>query len=740
MGWQPGQDDDRDASQDPARDPGAAGRGGSALDPERDPRLAGFAKDGEWDTCPPSAFLAAVLEGASGPEWRCPGATIDEMIGMLRQAQALESRAAAMKLGIARSLIRDDDEPLPGGGYRGDLPEGWTKSLTHQVALALSLPAVSADKLMWVAWDLQARLEGTGELLAAGALTYAKAKAVHEAFLLLSDENAARAEALVLNELPGKTYGQVKRLAEQAAITVDPEAAARRREDAEQNRCRVEMFREDSGAAALSGRDLPTDETLAAHARVCARAQQYKDSGAFPGDTRMDQFRVAAYLDLLNGRPAEARIASGQLDSVTRTADHETGSETSAADNVGAADVRAGHSNDEAVPASGGRPADDPVGQPDADVPNDEAAPASGGEPADDPVGGHPTGDVTDDDGPDDDEPGDGDFGGEVPGDGFPGDGGPPGFPGSPGSGGAANPAPPRLTDLVLPLATLLGLADRPGEGHALGPLDPDLCRHLAIAATGSPWTRLCVTVTDSAGIAIGHGCAKPPRNAKAGNLDRTQSANQATASGIGLPSQLNLTITAARLAGLGVASPREPDESPKPRPSRRDAPLRPNESSSRGEPPRPVGDHLPSILPWSFIRTSVLGPPGGFGTWILTLPDGRQFTVALEPMPTFECDHRHQSHAYQPNDRLRHLVQVRDYTCTFPPCNRHAKEADFEHAVPYDQGGATCACNAGARSRACHQVKQSKGWLVTQPRPGWHQWQTPAGRSYVQGPKRYPT
>jgi hypothetical protein len=109
------------------------------------------------------------------------------MLGMLRQAQALESWAAAVKLGVLRSLVRDDDEPLPGGGYRGDLPEGWTKSLTHEVALALSLPAGTADTMMWAAWDLAARLPGTGDLLAAGTLTYAKAKAVREAFLLLSD-------------------------------------------------------------------------------------------------------------------------------------------------------------------------------------------------------------------------------------------------------------------------------------------------------------------------------------------------------------------------------------------------------------------------------------------------------------------------------------------------------------------------------------------------------------------------
>jgi hypothetical protein len=112
---------------------------------------------------------------------------------------------------------------------------------------------------------------------------------------------------------------------------------------------------------------------------------------------------------------------------------------------------------------------------------------------------------------------------------------------------------------------------------------------------------------------------------------------------------------------------------------------------------------------------------------------------VKLEPVPTFDCDHRRESHAYQPNAMLRHLVQVRDYQCTYPTCSRHARESDFEHALPYDKGGRTCGCNAGARSRQCHMVKQSPGWTVTQPKPGWHQWQTPGGRTYLRGPYRYP-
>ena len=120
----------------------------------------------------------------------------------------------------------------------------------------------------------------------------------------------------------------------------------------------------------------------------------------------------------------------------------------------------------------------------------------------------------------------------------------------------------------------------------------------------------------------------------------------------------------------------------------------------------------------------SPLGPGATLGTtWTLTLPGGRTLTVTFEQVATYACDHARESHAYQPNDSLRHLVQVRDGTCTFPSCSRHARDTDFEHALPYDQGGRTCACNAGARSRKCHRVKQSPGWNVTQPKPGWHQW-----------------
>jgi hypothetical protein len=67
---------------------------------------------------------------------------------------------------------------------------------------------------------------------------------------------------------------------------------------------------------------------------------------------------------------------------------------------------------------------------------------------------------------------------------------------------------------LTVPLATVTGLADRPGELGGIGPVDPWLARDLAAAAARNPTTTWCVTVTDPDGHAVGHGCARPePRN-----------------------------------------------------------------------------------------------------------------------------------------------------------------------------------------------------------------------------------
>jgi hypothetical protein len=696
----------------------------------RDPRLDLFAGDGLDRGPAPSGPLALLADELSGPGRRCPGATGNELIGLLRTWAAVESWAAGAKLGVIAELVRRDDTP-PGTGYHGDLPDDWSPSLRHQLALALSCSAQSAETTAWLAWEQRARLPGTGALLGDGTLTYAKARAVTETFKYLSDADAARAEAVIAGQLAGKTYPQVLRLAEQAALAVDPDLAERRREQAQRKDARVTLFREQQGTAGLSGRDLPPDEALAAMASVNARAQEYEDTGSF-GATRMDVLRAYAYLDLLNGVSADARVAYAEAqDEAAEAAEALAWTEARAA----------GHGDGTAGPCRredgdpGGDPGDPGGGPGDGDEPGDGGGPDSGGPDSGGPGygggpgdhgGPHDEGDPGDDGAPGDGEPGDGDDPGRGdpgggdngggPGPAGPGPGGPAHGPGVRAAGRALAQRPP---DLAVPLATLLGLARRPGEIHGLGAIDPALAIRLAAAAAASPRTQLCLTVTSPEGYAAGHGCARPERSPR-----RARQPGPAPPAGTpaGLPARLNLTIPATTLPRL--ISPTQPGS--------------PWGLTPRGSPGPP--DKTGPADRAGPDETGASPPhPDGYGTWILTVPGGRRFTVRLDPVPLLDCDHRYQTRAYQPGDKLRHLVQVRDGACTFPPCARRARACDFEHATPYDKGGRTCACNAGARSRACHQVKQSPGWTLTQPKPGWHQWTTPAGRTYLQEPWRYP-
>src|SRR5262249_18148169 len=152
-------------------------------------------------------------------------------------------------------------------------------------------------------------------LLADGTLTLPKARLIAQLFEPLDEDEAARAEALIVGELPGKTYPQVERLAWRAVLAVAPDAAARRPQAAAR-RGRGARVRGagvggsggEGGPAARPARALPAAEALAGHASVLARAAQYAASEAFPGQAD-SSLQALAYVDLLNGVSAQDRIA-----------------------------------------------------------------------------------------------------------------------------------------------------------------------------------------------------------------------------------------------------------------------------------------------------------------------------------------------------------------------------------------------------------------------------------------------
>jgi hypothetical protein len=103
------------------------------------------------------------------------------------------------------------------------------------------------------------------------------------------------------------------------------------------------------------------------------------------------------------------------------------------------------------------------------------------------------------------------------------------------------------------------------------------------------------------------------------------------------------------------------------------------------------------------------------------------------------DCTHDRQSRGYQPSRTLRHLIQIRNPTCTGPGCRRPATRCDLDHVTPYDQGGKTCECNLHPACRHDHHTKQVPGWTLTTPAPGTLTWTTPGNRTHTTTPAQYP-
>jgi hypothetical protein len=334
---------------------------------------------------------------------------------------------AARKLAAMAELIRR--RPEPGCRLEGParMPEACEEFTENELAYALAESRGRAEDLLSIALTMESKLPGTKAALRDGILRQDKAWIIACASARLDPQEARAAEAMVLGRAGRLTPGGLRAAIAGAVMEVAPDKARKRREQAARD-ARVQRWAEDSGNAALMGRELPPAEVLAADQRITAWARQLKAAGL---DGDMDVLRARAYLDLLLGKDSRPRR------------DTAAGPDGSGPDGSGP---------DGGGPDGGGPGPADPGG----------------------PAGSSPTG---------------------------------------PGVGAVPTGFAGRVT-LTVPAATLLGLAERPGEIPGIGPIDPALARDLANAAAANPKTTWCVTVTDQDGHAIGHGCARPePKN-----------------------------------------------------------------------------------------------------------------------------------------------------------------------------------------------------------------------------------
>jgi Domain of unknown function (DUF222) len=221
---------------------------------------AAFGPGMVFDVLPGCAQLAVAADAAVADD-RFDGISEAELVGIMCAWDRVEAHAAARKLAVVAELSRRN-------------PEAEDAEFTaDQVAYALGESRFRADELMGTAGHPDSHLPGTRAALRDGVVSLGKARLIATATGLLDPAEAAAAEAEVLDRAARLTPGGLRAAIARAVIEVAPEKAKQRRE-ALARFARVERWAEDSGNAALAGR-----EALAADERITAWAGELAGLG-----------------------------------------------------------------------------------------------------------------------------------------------------------------------------------------------------------------------------------------------------------------------------------------------------------------------------------------------------------------------------------------------------------------------------------------------------------------------------
>ena len=288
-------------SREPDEPPGSglAGDAGDGIPqglyvtaPAQDLTLEGFAEDGRADTMAPGPLLAMVLDTVAGQDGEgLARLSDDQLVGFLSGTRRMASRLAWAQLA---ALAEFASRPR-----RQDFA-------ADEVAAAFHLAWLSAAGEIEYARTVARRLPVTFAALAAGTIDAVHVRIIEDVTSILSDEDAAAADEILAAAAQSKTYGELRRAANRLVLRLDPEAVRKRKEKARRE-ARVRAFREKSGNAGISGREMPSVEVLASMQHVEDRARALRAAGV-PGT--WEELKVRATLDLLQER--DARPAQGE--------------------------------------------------------------------------------------------------------------------------------------------------------------------------------------------------------------------------------------------------------------------------------------------------------------------------------------------------------------------------------------------------------------------------------------------
>jgi len=176
------------------------------------------------------------------------------------------------------------------------MPRVWAEGTSAEVSVQLAVTQRAATVLLTLAWDLVVKLPRTSAALRSGILDQGKASVVATWCGPLDTGQARAAEDLLFSQNPdlgSMTWTMVRDRVARAVLSIDPDAARRRRQDGERDAC-VETGLEQSGNMRISARELPPASALALDQKLTCRARELKKAGIAGSLARL---RVLAYLE-----------------------------------------------------------------------------------------------------------------------------------------------------------------------------------------------------------------------------------------------------------------------------------------------------------------------------------------------------------------------------------------------------------------------------------------------------------
>src|SRR5690606_15230843 len=190
------------------------------------------------DILPPGRQLADLLEQITDRSALADGELVAVLAARARQIAHLQAELLADMVAVAGRCHPRISEPPPGAGR-------WAEPVDHgadEIAAALSWTSLAAGCQLEFAERLIRRLPAVYQAMLAGQIDYPKAK-VFVDLLGTDDDIDPKVVAVVVDRVlpdaPGRTTAQLRRRIRRLVMAADPDAAARRSQEAATARCFV---------------------------------------------------------------------------------------------------------------------------------------------------------------------------------------------------------------------------------------------------------------------------------------------------------------------------------------------------------------------------------------------------------------------------------------------------------------------------------------------------------------------